>query len=202
METLELARLQRCAAKHLGASQPAPLINPWFPESCPISLPLAPPLLLQLISGMDGPSVEELYLEDNHIPDAGVCALCGSLHLPPIQSRLRVVSLGSCHGGNAIGDTGAIALAKVIDAVCLPAVEKLALDYNSISDDGADALVAALAKEASSPKLRTLSISANRLSDEMIEALHKLSRARTFLLLSRPQLLSELLTHRREWLGE
>ena len=65
-----------------------------------------------------------------------------------------------------------------------------------------DALVAALAKQASSPKLRTLSISANRLSDEMIEALHKLSKARTFLLLSRPQLLSELLTNRREWLGE
>ena len=140
-------------------------------------------------------NLEELMLQGNHIADGGVTALCGALLLPAVQPKpLRVLSLGSTTGGNAVGDAGAVALAQAFDALRLPAIEKLGLDYNSISDGGAEALLAALSKEPTSPKLRMFSISANRLSEPMVQALLKLSKARTFILLSRPQLSAETLT--------
>ena len=68
------------------------------------------------------------------------------------------------------------------------------MDYNSVSDGGGEALLATLSKQMTSPKLRVFSISANRLSDQMVQAFLKLSAARRLVLLSRPQLSNELLT--------
>ena len=74
------------------------------------------------------------------------------------------------------------------------AIEKIGLDYNLISDDGGEALSMALEREATSPKLRLLGISANRLSEPMVQRFYKVAKARSFSVVARPQLSNEKLT--------
>ena len=156
--------------------------------------------IARIITETGAPKLEILSLECNRIPDDGLSALCGSLLLR--ESRLRILCLGNAFGGNAIGDTGLGALAGVLTAGCLASLERLGLSYNLITDDGAAVLAEALAAKGRVSGLLQLNISANRLTDSMVNNYVDLARTelsprvapRHFCLLAKPQLRSESCT--------
>ena len=144
--------------------------------------------IARLLAETKAPVLEELALEDNQIPDSGLSSLAGVLLLPMMPVCLRLISLGNCLGGNAIGDAGVIALAEAFAASRLVGLEKLGLSYNLVTDGGAEALLSCIQKAECCPRLSFLSVAANEISKEMVRSLSELARARQFCLLAYPQL--------------
>lgn len=111
------------------------------------------------------PNLEELYLYDNRIGDAGVAALAaavGSGSLP----QLKTLDLGK----NQIGDVGVASLATAADGGALTNVTRLALAANRIGDRGLEAVANACARGAL-PKLRMLYLDDNAIGDAGLKGL-------------------------------
>ena len=153
--------------------------------------------LAQLLGDTGAPALEEISLGCNHVGNAGLSAIVGALTLPTTRGMcLRTLTLGNSHGGNAIGDAGAVVLAHAIGASALVHLVHLGLSYNLISDEpGGAALAEALgAQGALAPgtpslvvSLQQLGISGNRLSEDLIQRLGEHARTHSFCLLARPQ---------------
>ena len=83
------------------------------------------------------PRLEELWLPNCGLGDAGVCALCDALHGPGAAPALRHVELDGNHAGYA----GAAALAAAMHRGALPCLETLFFGRNPhVGNDGAAVL--------------------------------------------------------------
>ena len=144
----------------------------------------------KLLAETRAPSLTELSVTENHMGDAGFQAIAGGLAIA--TSFLTTLALGNSHGGNLIGDAGALLIAEAIRATRLAKLVHLGLSYNSITDEGSHALAEALRADQERvgivQSLQQLTITANRLTEEGVAELFELSKEHKFSCIARPQM--------------
>jgi hypothetical protein len=123
--------------------------------------------IARLIQRRDAPKLRKLCLCAtfvNSVARNGVFALCEALATPDVCPQLEFLWLG----GNALGDYGAMCVAKVLASGSCPKLSCLDLRANAIGHDGMHALASALALLGDRCALEQLCLGSNLLTPECV----------------------------------